>query len=50
MGSPGIGVAFVDEAVFVEFAPGRTRFALVTHRPEWASVTFAPVAVERGVV
>jgi hypothetical protein len=40
-----IGVAFVDE-----FAPGRTHFALLTHRPEWASVTFAPVAVERGVV
>jgi hypothetical protein len=48
MDSPSIGVAFVGEAAFVEVAPGRYLFALVSNGPGWASDTFAPVAVERN--
>ncbi len=48
MDSPSIGVAFVGEAAFVEVAPGRYPFALVSNGPGWASDTFAPVSVERS--
>jgi hypothetical protein len=48
MDSPSIGVAFVGEAAFVEVAPGRYLFALVSNGPGWASDTFAPIAVERS--
>jgi hypothetical protein len=43
-----IGVAFVGEAAFVEVAPGRYLFALVTNGASWASDTFAPIAVEKS--
>jgi hypothetical protein len=48
MDSPSIGVEFVGEAAFVEVAPGRYLFALVSNGPGWASDTFAPASVERS--
>jgi hypothetical protein len=48
MGTPSIGVEFVGEAAFVELAPGRYLFALVSNGPGWASDTFAPVSVEQS--
>ena len=48
MDSPSIGVEFVGEAAFVEVAPGRYLFALVSNGPGWASDSFAPVSVERS--
>ena len=48
MDSPSIGFEFVGEAEFVEVAPGRYLFALVSNGPGWASDTFAPIAVEKS--
>ena len=45
--SPSIGFEFVGEAAFVEVAPGRYLFALVSNGAGWASDTFAPLSVEQ---